>query len=278
MKKILIPTDFSPYAEAALEYGMAIAKKTGAELILMHVELTPVNWAKLSKDQENLYPEAQSAIKKAKAELSNRIKKVQKLGIPVKEYLQLSDGKGQIEKYMDLEKIDLIIMGSHGQYGFKAHVLGSNTYGVIRKSKVPVLVVKSLNKPVGFSTLLFATDFKSPAGKHFKKIEMFAESIGAKMEILYINTPANFKEDGEIKEMGKKFIDQFANYDFPIHLYSAYKEERGIIQFSKIIGADLVAVITRGKTDLQQLFSPSITENLITYLDLPILSVNMQST
>jgi nucleotide-binding universal stress UspA family protein len=54
MKKILVPTDFSSYADAALQFASEMAKKYEAEILLIHVLVTPVNWDKLTKEQENL--------------------------------------------------------------------------------------------------------------------------------------------------------------------------------------------------------------------------------
>jgi hypothetical protein len=51
-------------------------------------------------------------------------------------------------------------MGSHGQYGFKDHILGTNTYSMLRRSKVPVVVVKENNKKPKLKTLVVATNLE----------------------------------------------------------------------------------------------------------------------
>lgn len=56
MKKILVPTDFSDCANASSEYAIRLAKKMNAEIHFLHLQFTPVDWVKLSKEKEKLYP------------------------------------------------------------------------------------------------------------------------------------------------------------------------------------------------------------------------------
>ncbi|WP_162340394.1 universal stress protein [Cyclobacterium salsum] len=275
MKKLLVPTDFSAYADAALEFATQLAKKHEAEILLLNVVLTPVNWTKLTKEQEALYPDTMEVIHKAKNELAARVANVEQAGVKISKSIHFSDGKERLIPFLSSEKIDLVVMGSHGKYGFKAHVLGSNTYTVLRKAGIPVFVVKPAEAPFRFKKVVLATDFKEASGKAFQTLGDAIRFMGATPEVLFVNTPANFMEDAQIKQLGEEFLKKFAYYSHDIHIYSAYNVERGIIQFAQAAEVDAVAVITHGKTDLQQLFSPSVTENLVTYLDKPVLSLNV---
>lgn len=69
-------------------------------------------------------------------------------------------------------------------------------------------------------------------------------------------------EDAQILELGEAFLKKFAHYVYPIHIYNVYNVERGIIQFANKNNADAVALIAHGKTDLQQLFSSTVTKKL----------------
>ena len=48
----------------------------------------------------------------------------------------------QILKLAEQERIDLIVMGSHGRTGLSKLLMGSVAEGVMRKAKCPVLIVK----------------------------------------------------------------------------------------------------------------------------------------
>lgn len=276
MKKLLVPTDFSPHADLALDYAIDLAAKKHLELYLLHILLTPVNWLKLEKSQEALYPEIQQSIRNAKSELAERVNLAKDRGVVITSSIHFSQGNDQILPFAERENADLIVMGSHGKYGWKAHMLGSNTYHVVRKSSIPVLVVKpNANGQIQLKNIVFATDFSDLAGKAFGKILTFAYTFDASLTLLFVNTPANFMEESQMEELGNAFLKKYGDKAYPIHYYSAYKEERGIIQFAEKTKADAVAVITHGRSDLQQLFLPSVAENLITYLNLPVFSINL---
>lgn len=273
MKKILIPTDFSACAKTAETYGMELAKQIKAELVFLHIIITPVNWSKLTKEQENLFPETKENISKAKKELNTLLEMAEKSGVKATKLLVFNSGNEKIQKFIESEKIDIVVMGSHGQYGFKEHMLGTNTYSVLRRAEIPVIVVKEDNVKTAVKNLIFATNFKEETGSSFSQIEKLAEELGAKLHILFVNTPTYFMETNDILSVGQSYLNEFGNYNYDITIIDAFKEERGILQFAEKLDADGIAVITFGKSDLMQYFSPSITENLIAMSELPVISI-----
>lgn len=275
MKKILIPTDFSTCASAAVDYALAIGKKLQAELLFLHIVITPVDWSKLRKDQEELFPETKERIASARHQLGELVTKAEKAGLLAKKLLVFYDGNEKIHHYVQSENIDLVIMGSHGQYGFKEHILGTNTYSMIRRSEVPVIIVKENNSKFDLQTIVFATNFKEETGKSFQQVERLAESLKAKLKVLFINTPTYFLETDDIYHVGKEYLKTYASYNHDIEIYDAFKEERGIIQYTAKAQGDGIAAITYGKSDLVQYFSPSITENLIAMTEVPVISIRI---
>jgi nucleotide-binding universal stress UspA family protein len=273
MKKILVPTDFSACASAAENYAFQLAKKADAEMVFLHIITTPVDWSKLNKEQENLFPDTKKAIAEAKIKLNELVKKAVQQGILSTKLLIYNNGNVKIHEFVTSEKIDLVVMGSHGQYGFKDHILGTNTYSMLRRSKVPVIVVKEKTEKTKLNTLVVATNLREETGTSFRLIEKMAEALGAKIQMVYVNTPTYFLETNDIINLGKEYLREFANYGHEINVIDAFKEERGILQFAGNLNADGIAVVTAGKSDLMQYFSPSITENLISMTDLPVISI-----
>lgn len=273
MKKILVPTDFSACAKAAEVCALDLAKKLKAELVFLHILLTPVDWSKLSKEQEDFYPETQKEIAKAKDYLNSLLKSAENYGLVAHKLIVYSNGGEKIHKFIQSEKIDFVVMGSHGQYGLRDHILGSNTYSMIRRSDVPVIIVKEGQNNLKLENIVFATNLKEDTGQYFKSIEKFAKIVGASLKILYVNTPTYFLETNDILKLGESFLKNFADESHEIFIQDAFREERGIIQFSVNQNADSIALVTYGKSDLVQYFNPSITENLIAMSHLPVISM-----
>ena len=150
-RKILYPTDFSESAKAALEYVKKLKEAGTEEVVLLHVydeanidlywqietELhpeEPVGKAKhdvIKRMLEASYDKLKE-VEKEIAHLSFRTELIVEEGVPYQKIVQTAE---------DLH-VSLIVMGSHGERGFREKILGTTTDRVIAHSSVPVLVVK----------------------------------------------------------------------------------------------------------------------------------------
>ncbi len=138
---ILIPTDGSEQAAAAIDVGVDITSNYDARLhALSVVEPIAMGVDFQSADVFELLEEAaQSAVESvennaAQASLSG-IETAVKFGYPYRE----------IHSYVDANDIDLIVMGTHGRSGLERYLLGSVTEKIVRTAAVPVLTVRSSN-------------------------------------------------------------------------------------------------------------------------------------
>ena len=145
--KILVPTDGSETAKKAAKYAVALAKQTGASLILISVIEKGFYAAQsihaTSAPTHLIEPIEDYLRQAADAFLGDAEKFCEKQGIQSKKVIRSGHPVEEIIKEAKKSKNDLIVMGSHGKSALKAAVLGSVTFGVIHEdSKVPVLVVK----------------------------------------------------------------------------------------------------------------------------------------
>ncbi|MFC1798521.1 universal stress protein [Thermodesulfobacteriota bacterium] len=143
IKRICCPTDFSEPSYEALQTANEIALHFSAELILLHV-VTPIpvipihddpssfNLPLYEKEMETNAVKAlnQIQVEKIPAEIQSRNVVIQ--GDPAK----------QIVKMADDEKVDMIVIATHGFTGWKKVMFGSVTAKVIRLSACPVLSIR----------------------------------------------------------------------------------------------------------------------------------------
>ncbi len=142
VKKILVPTDFSPHSAFALEIAQQIAKRFSATTSLLHVLVEPAFgiYVPQTISEEELreagFQEAQrqmaSFLKKHKSRISSR-SIVYRWGL----------SSVQILKFAKEKKVDLIVMGSLGRTNILDYLIGSTAEHVVRRSKIPVLVVRA---------------------------------------------------------------------------------------------------------------------------------------
>ncbi|MGD0276771.1 MAG: universal stress protein [Syntrophales bacterium] len=144
-KKILVPTDFSKYADKALKEAIDITNKYGSKIYLLHVidehiQQCAVDYCIEGEVIKKLRKDSLEASKQKLQEGVNAVAEAKKLdvridvkeGIPAEVILSEQKKKG----------IDLIVIASHGKTGILKNLLGSVTDKVVRGSKCPIMVVK----------------------------------------------------------------------------------------------------------------------------------------
>jgi len=139
IKKILVPTDFSPHADEAFRVAHTLARATGAEVIVFHVARPP---AVVSEGGALLTEPG-----KAATNLWDRFREMQsgdpKVRVEHRVIVADRPGPTHILELLDTLGCDLIVMGTHGRRGLRQVIFGSVTEEVVRRARCPVMVVKA---------------------------------------------------------------------------------------------------------------------------------------
>jgi universal stress protein A len=133
-KVILVPTDFSTASDAAVPHAEALARQSGAELVILHVEEPP-----LAYGTGELY----YGIPEPNSELIGRMLEAVKPAdpaVPFRHRLAMGDPAGEIIKAAGEEEAEMIVMGTHGRTGLFRALMGSVAEAVVRRAPCPVLV------------------------------------------------------------------------------------------------------------------------------------------
>ena len=274
MKKIIVPVDFSEHSEFALEAAAIIARKHKSELFVLH--MLELSNAIISADNESLNEEATFYVKLAEQKFEAFLDKVYLKDLKVTPIIKHFKVWREVNVVANDNGANLIVMGSHGASGVKGAIVGSNTEKVIRHSDVPVLVIKHNPILLDFDNGVFASDFSEEAIRPYLNAKVTFGKIGAKMHLVYVNSPdGNFRSSAEIDKRVSNFLkkadghlDNMAN----VHVVSDYSIEKGILNFSNTIGADLIAVATHGRKGLAHFFEGSISEDVANHSTLPVMT------
>ena len=143
-QKILVPTDFSKYSDAALEQATDIATQYGSTIYLLHVVDERITWAADDYGSAEVVKHLDKESLKAAEE---RLKRVAAAIINDNKIDVVVDVKGgtPYEVILREEKeknIDLIVIASHGKTGILKHLMGGVASKVIKGSRCLVVVVK----------------------------------------------------------------------------------------------------------------------------------------
>ncbi|MFV5694593.1 universal stress protein [Flavobacterium sp. LB3P122] len=271
MKRILVPTDFSEHAEDALKVAAQIAKKNNCEILLLHMLELPSQMSDAISGGSGI-PEVMLFIKKAN-ETFQKIKERPYLnGISVTETVHFERASNGILAFSKKNKIDLIVMGSHGSSGIEELLIGSNTEKVVRLSDIPVLVIKKDVGKFEGKNFVFASDFSNEIKKPFKKMIEFTKIFDANLFLVMICTPNSFKTTLTGEKLMHEFIANFDIQNYSLHIFNDANVENGILNFSNTINADLIGLCTHGRTGLAHFFNGSISENIVSHVVKPVIT------
>jgi nucleotide-binding universal stress UspA family protein len=142
--RILVPTDFSETADAALGYAKTLAAQLGASLHVVHVFADPYSTAVYAPEvYAPLPPEVRAAAMRDIQEwLEERFDAEERRRFRGTAEIVTGLAAKQIAKYAVDNQIDLIVMGTHGRRGVAHLLLGSVAEHVVRIARCPVLTIR----------------------------------------------------------------------------------------------------------------------------------------
>ena len=203
VKNVLFATDFSATSEAALPYATAICRHFGSVLHTAHVLSDAsilmmtggVDYVSMSTIYEDAHTEAREKLD----QISGRLE-----GIPHYNYVRHGQVWENLAGIVEDEKIDLIVLGTHGRTGLGKLLLGSVAEVILRHSPCPVLTVgpkvsgraklpefQSRGRDLApleleLRQILFATNFAQNSALIAQQAISLAEEFRARLTLLHV--------------------------------------------------------------------------------------------
>jgi nucleotide-binding universal stress UspA family protein len=319
LKRILVPLDGSLLAESALAVAARVAQTSDGSIVLLRVIGVPTTYTPYiygpdmaqspSLAQELLDTEQENAEKYlaeiARLDILAGIK-VEPTVIPGSAGMAILDTAKE-------EQVDLIVMSSHGETGFKRLALGSVAQYVSRHSPAPVLVLQEDGstpssafpdpiRPLRSITALVALDGSELAEASLEPVAYLVAALAAPAQgTLLLSIVAN-KQASRNKHGTEEHIrDEARTYligiverlqgseivklklaiewcieegkDVADALIQAAESGRMIESSHEFTGCDLIAIATHGRGGLQRWMSGSVTEDMLGKTTLPMLIV-----
>lgn len=187
-ERMLLMTDFSKTSLKALHTASAVARTFNSSISLIYV-LTP--WADTSSSSPQLAPYVKQVFENESNSRLLALKYADELeGIEV----QTEIYKGQLSAVADkaaAEKIDLIVLSTHGRKGFRRLLSGSVAENVIHSAPCPVLTIgphleRSGSREFRPRHILFATDGSADSFKALPVAWDFARAGNAELTLLHV--------------------------------------------------------------------------------------------
>ncbi len=280
MKTIIVPVDFSEYSEYALQTAAILAKKHNSHILAVHMlELSTVQaYGKETKTDHAA--KAIFYIKRAEQQFDEFLKKDYLSGIsvtPIIRHFKVFSELGEVAKE---NNADLIVMGSKGSSGLSEFFIGSNTEKVVRHSEIPVMVIKNKLVDWDIKRVVFATDFSDETTSSFLTLTKLLAPLDVELQLLHVNVPGeSFQNTDEMEWAVESFLENSEgnlNRLKDVYYISDRSAEKGILKYANKVNADMIAIITHGRTGLARFFEGSISEDLANHGNFPILTLKIK--
>ncbi|MCP3905857.1 MAG: universal stress protein [Planctomycetes bacterium] len=278
---IVVATDFSDGAAAAIDWATVIALKHGARIELVHaIDAVPLTSVPLDVQQQ------------AEGRLGEQAAEVRKAGVeavgtcrPGRAWKVVADVEREVGA-------DFVVIGSRGRTSYQRLWLGSVADRIVRTAEVPVLTVHPEDAgKASLRTVLVATDFSEESLLAADAALRLTTGLAGERRLILLhvcdlpmdygiavsaNVIAQARADdeqrarAELDRLAERYRSDRLHVDTMVvagYPATVAQEE------AEALGADLVAVGTHGRSGLQHLLLGSIAERVLHHAPCPVLTV-----
>jgi nucleotide-binding universal stress UspA family protein len=277
LKKILVPTDFSELSTTALRYAASMAKYSEAEIILLHVMQPYEHEAILNK-----IIDFKGTLQKAIQEKLNetKVNTPDLLGVNVS--VKIVEGKvyETIERIVKEEDLDLVVMGTHGAGGLgdlEKYVLGTNAFRTVHISGCPVITLKEVKDKITYDNIVLPLDMTKETKQKVDTAIKIAQVLGSTVHVIAVTSFVDeFRYNvSEIKGLLDEVADKVKAAGIKVVTKMLRNDDvaDSVTEYAADINADLVIIMTRQETKLNERVLGSSARKIITGSKVPVLSI-----
>jgi len=307
-KRLLVPLDGSRLSSRALPYATEIARRFGAEVILLRVvaPATPVAAPTGTVPGAASRSMAQMAVQAAMQEerrnaaharryLSGKTWAIRSQDIEASYGVRIGDPAQTVRELSQEEHVDLVVMTTHGRSGLKRAIMGSVADAVVRESGRPVLVIRPgagsiIQEEPMFERILVCLDGSTLAEQILPFVQAQAQHFDSRVVLLQAVRAAKPKESGEtpaftpvVEEVrdAEEYLEQVARrlraegidvgWDTVPVLNGAPSE--AITKYVREAEMDLVMLTTHGRSGLKRAVLGSVAGAVVRGSEKPVLVI-----
>jgi nucleotide-binding universal stress UspA family protein len=259
--------DFSEESRNAFDIAIQMARKSDAEVFLLHVMEghTQQNFnltGDIDRSQaDNIY--FIELYRKTNQDLTDLVEKDEYKDLSLVGLIKTGNIYKQISDVITNEGIDLVVMGSKGSSGIDELLIGSNAEKVIRHVKCPVLTVKEKTDLSSIKKMAFVTDLSDVQVFLVEKLKKFVQLLDLELILLNINTHhRSLPNKKVIHQQLFQYAHKFHLEDADLQVYNDDYIEEGVVRFAEEEHIDIIALGTHGRTGVAHIIAGSVAENI----------------
>jgi nucleotide-binding universal stress UspA family protein len=283
--RILVPLDGSRVAEQILPHLRRLLHRQNAEVILVRAAVPP--------PMENGMLIADALLAAARDYLTAMQEHLRDQGVRVRSVVKAGSPAGVILDVAEQERATMIALATHGETGLKRLLAGSVAEAVLRRSPVPVLLVRPFwsyellpgrsdeDELRPMSNLLMPMDNPEDAELLLPPVTELARLFDARVVLLHVITRTNRNEadpaarrSGEEAQLARLASRLEHEKVEAVTLIEKGEPAHQILEAARANEIDLIAMSTHARAGFLGLFSSSVTEKVLRESTCPMLVVH----
>ncbi len=267
MKTIIVPIDFSNESLYGLNMALMLAKKTGADVQMIHVISKNVDNNDLLQKENQL----------AKSKFEDILQKCKEGGnvncslkYTIKEGKVLSEITVLANKFED----SLIVLSTYSESGFEEPFIGGNAYKIASHSKTPVITVRNNSLTSNIDKIVLPLDITLQTREKVPYTVKLAKLFNS--EIYLITVTGSHLKNFENKLY--KYTEQVCSYlwDHDIifkveHLHGGNLTDL-ILDYTESVNASLISIMNEQEKSVSNILLGSYAHQMINKARIPVLS------
>ncbi len=254
---IIVPHDFTPVADNALQHAISAAKITQGEIYLLHV---------VAKDK---------GVSEAEAKL-NAIVSAQSSDIVIHPVVRIGSIFEDIGDFATEVHAELIFMGTHGQHGWQ-HITGSHALKVITQSTVPFIVVQERPiKSSGYDDIVVPLDLNKETKQKLAYVANIAKYFNSRVHLITPDETDQFLRH-QVKaniQFAVKFFHE-RNIEVTTKVVTGSGFDKEVVKHAVSLEADLIAIMNLNRNNMLGVITANHEQYILTNdAQIPTLIVN----
>jgi nucleotide-binding universal stress UspA family protein len=265
---ILLLTDFSENARNAIYYALDAFPPDQYSYVLLHCyprihTTTDVTISLSDKMRQESYAalEAEANVIRQQTGKAVTFDKMAYLGF-----------LNEAVNYVAEEKHpDLVVMGTKGESGLPAILLGSHASSLIKAINIPLLIIPEEARFNGLKNIVLAAhlhSLKKPV--HLEPLRELADLFDSKLTVINVVKDEAHKDDADHDESASLKMS-FSENQIEFKFVFDHNVEHGIAQYVHNNPCDLLVVVERNRSFIVDLFHKSVSQNLALHGETPLL-------
>ncbi len=263
--RILVPMDFTPVSDIALEHAFVVGKAFNSEILLLHII---ANKKEMPEARERMA----SLINRHAASYSNELK----TGIRIGSIFE------DIDDVAVEQDATLVIMGTHGLKGMQ-FLTGGRALRIVTNSSTPFIITQERTiKENGYDDIIVPLDLHQDTKQKLTVVAEMAQYFEGRVHIISPGENDEFLKNQLLRNIDyakEYFAEKGVDYTVKISGHSASAFVKDVIRYAASIEADLISIMNLHEKSLMGILGHSYEQQIVTNeAQIPVLIINPVAT